>query len=358
MRIYIDFDDCLCETAKAFTVIAKRLFDISLPYENIKYFDLKKSFGLTDEQYEKMMLEGHLPEELLAFEETPKASETVNGWIDSGHEVYIITGRPYSAYEPSRQWLDEHNLSRAKLYCLNKYGRDSFIKNSTFSLELEEFYKMKFDFAVEDSPAAFKHLTHLPNLKVNVFNRPWNQDCEFPNGNYMRKNSWDSINQELMKFKEESEKREYMKLAVEQAREGIHNGHGGPFGSVIVKDGKIVGRGHNMVLKNNDSTAHGEVTAIRNAERDLETYDLSGAEIYTTGEPCPMCLAACMWANISKVYYGCTIDDNEAIGFRDAKFDHLLGGRKKMAGYLEEVGRDMCLELFDEYNHIKNKKLY
>lgn len=153
-------------------------------------------------------------------------------------------------------------------------------------------------------------------------------------------------------------KMKYMKLAIEQAQTGIHSGHGGPFGSVIVKDGKIIGLGHNMVLKNNDSTAHGEVVAIRNAEKELGTYDLSGAEIYTTGEPCPMCLAACMWANLSKVYYGCTIADNEAIGFRDAKFDQLLGGRAEMADYLQQIGRDECLALFDEYNHLEGKTIY
>lgn len=157
---------------------------------------------------------------------------------------------------------------------------------------------------------------------------------------------------------ENSKKMNYMKLAIEQARSGIHSGHGGPFGSVIVKNDKIIGVGHNMVLKNNDSTAHGEVTAIRNAEKELGTYDLTGAEIYTTGEPCPMCLAACMWANISKVYYGCTINDNELIGFRDAKFDHLMGGRAKLAGYLQQIGRDECLELFEEYNQMSEKKLY
>ena len=153
-------------------------------------------------------------------------------------------------------------------------------------------------------------------------------------------------------------KMKYMKMAIEQARTGIHNGHGGPFGSVIVKNGKVIGQGHNMVLKNTDSTAHGEIVAIRNAEHDLGTYDLSGAEIYTTGEPCPMCLAACMWANISKVYYGCTIDDNEAIGFRDAKFDKLLGGRLAMSEYLQQIGRDECLKLFDEYNQIDGKTMY
>lgn len=142
---------------------------------------------------------------------------------------------------------------------------------------------------------------------------------------------------------------EYIKQAIEEAREGIRVRHGGPFGSVIVKNGQIVGRGHNMVLVNHDSTAHGEITAIRNTERDLETHDLSGCELYTTGEPCPMCLAACLWANIDKVYYGCTIADNADIGFRDEIFDQKLGGREAFSDYLEQVDREACLELFEEY---------
>lgn len=142
----------------------------------------------------------------------------------------------------------------------------------------------------------------------------------------------------------------YMQIAITEAREGIYNGHGGPFGSVIVKDGVIVGQGHNMVLKNNDSTCHGEVSAIRNAEQALGTYDLTGCVLYTTGEPCPMCLAACMWANIDLVYYGCTIEDNAIIGFRDEAFDQMFGGRAAFADYLVELDREACLKLFDEYN--------
>ena len=143
---------------------------------------------------------------------------------------------------------------------------------------------------------------------------------------------------------------EYMELAVTEARDGIYNGDGGPFGSVIVLDGKIVGQGHNCVVSGNDSTCHGEISAIRNAESSLGTFDLSGAVLYTTGEPCPMCLAACLWANIEHVYYGCTIEDNEMIGFRDKKFDELFGGREAFADYLTEIDRDACLKLFEEYN--------
>ena len=193
MNIYVDFDDCLCETAQHFSMLVENLFGKNVPYEKIRYFDLQKSFSLTDEQYEKMMIEGHTPDVLLSYEETPGAIETVNDWVDSGHNVTIITGRPYSAYEASREWLDIHGLKRVKLYCLNKYGRDSFIKNSDFNLELDDYYKMLFDVAVEDSPKAFPFFKHLPELKVLVVDRPWNQECEFPTDNYTRCFDWKTI---------------------------------------------------------------------------------------------------------------------------------------------------------------------
>lgn len=154
-----------------------------------------------------------------------------------------------------------------------------------------------------------------------------------------------------------SAKNAFMQIAIEEAREGIFHGHGGPFGSVIVKDDVIVGQGHNLVLANNDSTCHGEVSAIRNAEQNLGTYDLSGCILYTTGEPCPMCLAACMWANIDRVYYGCTIEDNAIIGFRDEAFDQMFGGREAFADYLIELDREACLKLFTEYSGL-NATIY
>ena len=112
----------------------------------------------------------------------------------------------------------------------------------------------------------------------------------------------------------------FMEMAIEEAKKGILQGHGGPFGCVIVKNDEIVGKGHNEVLKNNDPTCHGEIMAIHEACKTLNTFDLTGCEVYTTGEPCPMCLAAILWANIEKVYYGCNIFDTEKIGFRDNKF--------------------------------------
>ena len=150
---------------------------------------------------------------------------------------------------------------------------------------------------------------------------------------------------------------EFMQLAIDEAREGIYNQHGGPFGSVVVKDGKVIGRGHNRVLVNKDSTCHGEISAIRDAEKNIDSYDLSGAVLYTIGEPCSMCLAACVWANIEKVYYGCNIQDNSIIGFRDSALDKLFGGRIAFTDFLTQVDRDACLKLFEEYNGLE-KTIY
>ncbi len=193
MNIYVDFDDCLCETARAFTGIAERLFGKSIPYEKVRFFDLQKSFELTDEEYEELMTEGHRPEVLLSYEETPGAAAVLNEWIDRDMNVSVITGRPASAYETSRRWLDEHGLERVKLYCFNKYGRDSFIKNSEFNLEPEDYYSMHFDLAVEDSPMAFRFFEHLPKLKVLVYDRPWNRESILPEPNYIRCRDWKRI---------------------------------------------------------------------------------------------------------------------------------------------------------------------
>lgn len=149
---------------------------------------------------------------------------------------------------------------------------------------------------------------------------------------------------------------EFMQIAIQEAREGISNGDGGPFGTAIVRDGVLIASGHNHVLAYNDPTCHGEVDAIRKACKRLGTFDLTGCELYTTGEPCHMCLCACMWANISMIYYGCTIADNEIIGFRDNKFDQIFGGRDKLGDYMTEVDREACLRLFQDYSEMDATK--
>ncbi|GAB3218214.1 nucleoside deaminase [Algoriphagus aestuariicola] len=113
------------------------------------------------------------------------------------------------------------------------------------------------------------------------------------------------------------DQKKYMRAAIELAKDGMLAGNGGPFGCVIVKDGEIVGRGSNSVLITKDPTAHAEVVAIRDACKNLNHFQLEGCEVYTSCEPCPMCLGAIFWARPAKVYYACTKEDAAAAGFDD-----------------------------------------
>ena len=147
-----------------------------------------------------------------------------------------------------------------------------------------------------------------------------------------------------------------MRMAIKEAQKGILLGHGGPFGSVIVKDGKVVSKGHNHVVAHNDPTCHGEVDAIRKACKKLNTFDLSGCEIYTTGYPCPMCFCAILWANIQKVYYGCNTTDTKIIGFRDKEFED--GIPQKKIDICQELDRKECLSLYEDYMNTQDKTMY
>lgn len=115
----------------------------------------------------------------------------------------------------------------------------------------------------------------------------------------------------------ENKHQEFMERAVELSKEGMQNGKGGPFGCVIVKDGKIIAEGSNSVTSTNDPTAHAEVVAIRNACKNLEVFQLDGCILYTSCEPCPMCLGAIYWARPDKVFYANTRKDAAEIGFDD-----------------------------------------
>lgn len=144
-------------------------------------------------------------------------------------------------------------------------------------------------------------------------------------------------------------KNKFMRAAIKEAYKGITNGDGGPFGAVIVKEGKIVGRGHNKVLKNNDPTCHGEMMAIRDACKKLGTFDLSGCELYTTGYPCPQCMGATQWSRIKRVFYSCNLKDTAEIGFDDQEFyDNPL--------VPEEMDRESGLKLYEDYTKTNPKK--
>lgn len=142
---------------------------------------------------------------------------------------------------------------------------------------------------------------------------------------------------------------EYMKLAAKLSTENVDTG-GGPFGAVIIKDGKIISTGVNRVTADNDPTAHAEINAIRNACTKLGTFQLSGCTVYSSCEPCPMCLSALYWAGVKKIFYGNTKEDAEAINFSDKfiyeEIEKAPINRKTPGVHIEDSG---AIEAFEKW---------
>jgi guanine deaminase len=151
----------------------------------------------------------------------------------------------------------------------------------------------------------------------------------------------------------------FMQKAIELSLQGPRENKGGPFGAVIVKDGKIIGQGSNQVTSSNDPTAHAEVVAIREACKNLNSFQLDGCEIYTSCEPCPMCLGAIYWARLSKVYYGNTKQDAAAIGFDDSMIYEELDKDfvERKIPFLQ-LGREQAINAFREWEKNEGKTLY
>ena len=155
----------------------------------------------------------------------------------------------------------------------------------------------------------------------------------------------------------------YMKIAKDLSEDNLKTNSGGPFGACVVKDGKIIGKGSNHVLSNNDPTAHAEIMAIRDACRNINSYDLNDCELYTSCYPCPMCLSATIWSNIKKVYYGNTKEDATNIGFRD---DHIYKYIKDLTDNvmkdeilnLECIDREETIKIFNEFIRKDDKTIY
>jgi len=153
-------------------------------------------------------------------------------------------------------------------------------------------------------------------------------------------------------------KNQFMKKAIELSIENINKG-GGPFGSVIVKDNKIIAEGSNKVTTTNDPTAHGEIVAIREACKKLNNFSLSECEIYSTCEPCPMCLSAIYWARIGKIYYANTREDAQKIDFDDSliysEFQKKINERKIP---MIQMMRNEALKAFELWDNKTDKVKY
>ena len=155
----------------------------------------------------------------------------------------------------------------------------------------------------------------------------------------------------------------YMKIAKELSEDNLKTNVGGPFGACVVKDGRIIGKGSNHVLYNNDPTAHAEIEAIRDACKNINSYDLSECELYVNCYPCPMCLSAIIWSNIKKVYYGNTKEDAENIGFRDNFIYEFF--RKLSDGSIDSntldlkgINREETIESFNKFLEKSDRIIY
>ncbi len=156
---------------------------------------------------------------------------------------------------------------------------------------------------------------------------------------------------------------EYMDVAIDLSDDNFEKNYGGPFGACIVKDGKIIGKGINRVIKDNDPTAHAEIVAIRNACKHIKSHDLRGCELYTSCYPCPMCLSAIIWSNIKTIYYANNKEDAAEIGFRDELiYDYLekLTNEVKDEQILKltSMKREEAIKVFEEYKKDNKKIIY
>jgi len=150
----------------------------------------------------------------------------------------------------------------------------------------------------------------------------------------------------------------FMQKAIELSIKNIHN-NGGPFGCVIVKNNKIISEGVNGVTQNNDPTAHAEIVAIRNACKKLNTFDLSGCELYTSCEPCPMCLSAIYWSHIDLVYYGNSRENAAEIQFDDKFiYDEMKKDINERKIPLKQILKDEAIKAFDLWAETENKTKY
>jgi len=152
---------------------------------------------------------------------------------------------------------------------------------------------------------------------------------------------------------------EFMRRAIALGIENVRSGKGGPFGAVVVKDGRVVAEGANRVTTTNDPTAHAEIVAIREACRVLGEFQLGGCDLYTTCEPCPMCLGAIYWARPARVFYACVAADAAAVGFDDAFiYDELKRLLPERRVPMQQLLREESLKIFSLWSSRENKTPY
>lgn len=204
MRIYVDFDDVLCETARDLSRLAEKLHGCRVAYDDIREFNLRAAFGLDEVQYLQLMSEAHEPGHLLNLAPTPGAIETMAQWSRAGHEVEIVTGRPYATHEASRSWLARHGLEQIPVVHVDKYSRELAPEAGDWSraLTVAEFAQRRYDLAVEDAPVALRQLAAMTPCRVAIFSRPWNYGFPLITERFTRCPDWAAVREAALRMRE------------------------------------------------------------------------------------------------------------------------------------------------------------
>lgn len=194
MRIYVDFDDVLCETARRLSVLARTMFGRDVPYRRIAAFDLHVAFGLREDQYMALMSRAHCDAELAALRATDGMARSLGGLVARGHEVVVVTGRPPHTNAVSREWLRKRGLGALPLRHVDKYGREppaAGVPPEARAWTLDEFDRERFDIAIDDAPAMLGVLARRADCRTIVFDRPWNRGWSA--SGVERRHSWREI---------------------------------------------------------------------------------------------------------------------------------------------------------------------
>jgi uncharacterized protein len=189
-HVYVDVDDVLTDSAGTYLRIVAREFGKEATLSDMVTFDLQRSFGLSEKEYDHLVEVAHRPDEILAMAPSPGALETLALWAEQGHSVHIVTGRLTSTVETSQQWLKDHNVAYESFTIVDKYRRPEM--DPDIALPLSDLQKMSFTLAVEDSASMATYLADKLATPVALVDRPWNRSAKV-NGKITRCHDWDQI---------------------------------------------------------------------------------------------------------------------------------------------------------------------
>lgn len=193
MRIYVDMDDVLCETAAALCILAEREFGKSVRYGDVRSFDLQEVFGLTDGEMERFRVVSHERGSILGYPQTPGAADGVRALVAAGHRVDIVTGRPAFTHRDTSEWLRTAGLGDLPVTYVDKYGR-SFASgpDDPPTVDMGELEARRYDVVIDDSPVVLRRLAEWTRSRILVFSRPWNE--AFPlAANMTRVRGWPDV---------------------------------------------------------------------------------------------------------------------------------------------------------------------